>query len=330
MRVVVVAFHSGQVLGPFLDSLAKATSLPYEVVVVDNSPALDEGTATAAERDEVRLLRTGRNLGYGTAVNRGAAGSTAPWLMVANPDITFTPGSLDELLAASERWPGAGAFGPAITNPGGVLYPSARELPSLWRGIGHALFGWCWPTNPWTTAYRRERGALVETTAGWLSGACQVLRRQAFETVDGFDETYFMFMEDVDLGRRLGLLGWQRVYVPTAVVEHLGGHSTRRSSRRMVVAHHRSMFRYLSRQYPDARHLPLRILLGLGLGLRLLLAVAFADNSAGARATRSADALPPRGTDPSHDADPLRTADPAHARSWSEPAPEPGPVTASR
>ncbi len=101
-----------------------------------------------------------------------------------------------------------------------------------------------------------------------------------------------MFMEDVDLGRRLGLLGWQLVYVPTAVVEHLGGHSTKRTSRRMVIAHHRSMLRYLSRQYPSRRYLPLRLAIGVGLGLRLLLALALADDSAGARVTRSADELP--------------------------------------
>jgi N-acetylglucosaminyl-diphospho-decaprenol L-rhamnosyltransferase len=294
IRVVVVAYHSGEVLGPFTDSLIKATSRPYEVVVVDNSPRLDAGTAAVADRGEVRLLRPGRNLGYGSAVNRGVAGAGAPWIVVANADIVFTPGSLDELLDAADRWPGAGAFGPAITNPGGVLYPSARELPSLRRGIGHALLGWCWPTNPWTAAYRRERTSPAETTAGWLSGSCQVLRRQAFEAVDGFDEAYFMFMEDVDLGRRLGLLGWQLVYVPTAVVEHLGGHSTKRTSRRMVIAHHRSMLRYLSRQYPAPWQLPLRVALGLGLGLRLLIAVALAGDSAGARATRSAGELPVR------------------------------------
>ncbi len=292
IRVVVVGYHSGEVLGPFMDSLTKATARSYEVVVVDNSPVLDEGTARVAERGEVRLVRAGSNLGYGSAANRGAAGAGAPWLVVANADIAFTPGSLDELLDASGRWPGAGAFGPAITNPGGVLYPSARELPSLGRGIGHALLGWCWPANPWTTAYRRDRATPVETTAGWLSGSCQLLRRQAFEAVDGFDEAYFMFMEDVDLGRRLGLLGWQLVYVPTAVVEHLGGHSTKRTSRRMVIAHHRSMLRYLSRQYPSRRYLPLRLAIGVGLGLRLLLALALADDSAGARVTRSAAELP--------------------------------------
>jgi N-acetylglucosaminyl-diphospho-decaprenol L-rhamnosyltransferase len=82
------------------------------------------------------------------------------------------------------------------------------------------------------------------------------------------------------------------VYVPSAVVEHLGGHSTKRSSRRMVLAHHRSMFRYLSWQYPGNARAPLRLLLGVGLVVRLLLALIFARDSAGAKATRSADLLP--------------------------------------
>ncbi|WP_261559568.1 glycosyltransferase family 2 protein [Frankia tisae] len=298
IRVVVVTFRSGEIIGAFLDSLAKATTRAYEVVIVDNSPKLDTGTGAAGERPEVRLLRPGRNLGYGSAVNRGAADAGAPWLVISNADIAFQPGALDELIAAARRWPGGGAFGPGITNPDGALYPSARDLPSLGRGIGHALFGWCWPANPWTASYRRERGAPREMTAGWLSGSCQLLRREAFEAVGGFDESYFMFMEDVDLGRRIGAASWQSVYVPTAVVEHLGGHSTKRSSRRMVVAHHRSMFRYLSRQYPGPGRAPLRLLLGVGLGARLLLALVFAKDSAGARATRSAELLTNRGITP--------------------------------
>ncbi len=289
IRVVVVTYRSGEIIGAFLDTLAKATCRSYEVVIVDNSPHLDAGIRAAALRPEVQLLRPGRNLGYGSAANRGAYRARTQWLVIANADISFTPGALDDLVEAGARWPRAGALGPAIVNPDGALYPSARELPSLGRGVGHALFGWCWPTNPWTASYRQERGKPRETAVGWLSGSCQLLRREAFDGVGGFDETYFMFMEDVDLNRRMGLAGWQVVYVPSAVVEHLGGHSTARSSRRMVFAHYRSMFRYLSRQYPGPAYLPLRVGLGVGLGLRLLLAWLFADSSAGARATRSAE-----------------------------------------
>jgi N-acetylglucosaminyl-diphospho-decaprenol L-rhamnosyltransferase len=294
IRVVVVTYRSGDIIGNFVDTLAKATSRPYEVVIVDNSPELDAPTAAVAERAEVRLVRPGRNLGYGAAANRGAAGARSGWIIVANADISFVPGSLDELLEAADRWPRGGAFGPGIVNPDGALYPSARDLPSLGRGAGHALFGWFWPTNPWTASYRRERGAPTESACGWLSGSIQLLRREAFESVAGFDESYFMFMEDVDLDRRLGLTGWTSVYVPSAVVEHLGGHSTQRTSRRMVVAHHRSMVRYLCRQYAGPAYLPLRVALTLGLTARLLVALAVAKDSAGARATRvAAEVLPP-------------------------------------
>ncbi|EFC86295.1 hypothetical protein FrEUN1fDRAFT_0565 [Parafrankia sp. EUN1f] len=71
IRVVVVTFNSGEVIGTFLDSLAKSTTRQYEVVVVDNSPQVDVGTRAAGERPEVALLRPGRNLGYGSGANRG-------------------------------------------------------------------------------------------------------------------------------------------------------------------------------------------------------------------------------------------------------------------
>ena len=102
------------------------------------------------------------------------------------------------------RWPAGGAFGPAIVTPDGQLYPSARALPSLGRGIGHALAGWWWPTNPWTASYRQERESPVEGECGWLSGSALLVRREAFEAVGGFDPKYFMYFEDVDLCDRLG------------------------------------------------------------------------------------------------------------------------------
>jgi N-acetylglucosaminyl-diphospho-decaprenol L-rhamnosyltransferase len=289
--VVVVTYRSGEVLGPFLDTLRAATERPVEVVVVDNSPALDDGTRAAAEGPGVRLLRSGGNLGYGRAANLGAAGGTADWVLVANPDVTFRPGALDRLMDAARRWPEAGAFGPAIVTEDGALYPSARALPSLTRGIGHALAGWWWPTNPWTAAYRNERGAPVEGPAGWLSGSCLLVRRAAFEAVSGFDPAFFMFMEDVDLGRRLGAAGWPSVYVPDAVICHVGGHSTAGASRRMLLAQHRSTYRYLAARYSGARHAPLRLVLGTGLAVRFAVAVAFEKPGQGAKPTRGADVL---------------------------------------
>jgi N-acetylglucosaminyl-diphospho-decaprenol L-rhamnosyltransferase len=229
----------------------------------------------AAERDNVELLPTGGNLGYGRAANKGIE-SLPPevgWILVTNPDIALYPGALDELLAAADRWPRGGAFGPLIKEPSGAVYPSARLLPSLGRGIGHAVVGRIWRGNPWTRAYRQEDSSITERTAGWLSGSCFLVRREAFESVNGFDSRYFMYFEDVDLGDRLGKAGWLNVYVPSAEVTHLGGHATSRASARMLAEHHRSAYRYLADRHAGPLYAPLRLALRAGLAARAWLEV---------------------------------------------------------
>jgi len=291
VRVVVVTYSPGPSLEVFLSSLQAATGAAYEVVLADNG-STDGVPERAAEAAEVSLVRTGGNLGYGRAVNVGARGASAPWLMIVNPDVQWSqPGALDELIGAAERWPTGGAFGPAIVTPDGQLYPSARALPSLGRGTGHALAGWWWPTNPWTAAYRKERESPVEGRCGWLSGSALLVRREAFEAVGGFDPHYFMYFEDVDLCDRLARAGWSAVYVPSAVVEHTGGHATRRSPVIMQRAHHASAYRYLADRHGGLRWLPVRAVLRVGLFARYLLSRVSERTAQGAAPTRSADLL---------------------------------------
>jgi N-acetylglucosaminyl-diphospho-decaprenol L-rhamnosyltransferase len=289
VRVVVVTYSPGGSLATFLETLATASTAEVEVVMADNGST--DGAPEAAVGGNVRLLRTGGNVGYGRAANVGAAGATGEWVVVANPDVEWTPGSLDHLLAAGARWPRAGCLGPAITTPDGRLYPSARALPSLGRGIGHAMFGWWWPGNPWTRVYREEKGRPREAVTGWLSGSCMLLRREAFEEVGGFDPSYFMYCEDMDLCRRLADAGWQSVYAPSAVVRHTGAHATSRRRHRMLAEHHRSLYRYLARQYGGLRWAPVRAVLAAGLLVRLAVAAFVPSMAAGAQPTRSADVL---------------------------------------
>jgi N-acetylglucosaminyl-diphospho-decaprenol L-rhamnosyltransferase len=210
---------------------------------------------------------------------------------VANPDVRFTPGVIDELLAAVTRFPRAATVGPAIMTPDGELYPSARDLPRLSTGAGHALLGWAWPANPWTARYRREQESPRERPAGWLSGSCLLVDLAAYWSVGGFDPGYFMYFEDVDLAERLSRRGWQHVYVPSGVVVHEGGHATRRDPHRMQRVHHTSALRYMSRQYPLRRHAPLRAALRAGLGARMLISYVSGRVAAGARFQRRAGAL---------------------------------------
>ncbi|MDT4893661.1 MAG: N-acetylglucosaminyl-diphospho-decaprenol L-rhamnosyltransferase [Pseudonocardiales bacterium] len=285
LAVVVVTYSPGEALNTFLDTLVVATNQPLDIVLADNGSE-DGSIEAAAARPGVRLLHTGGNLGYGRAANLGVRETTAELVVVANPDIEWEPGSLDALVAAAGRWPQGGAFGPLIHTPDGAIYPSARALPSLGRGIGHALFGWWWPSNPWTAAYRVETEPPRERTAGWVSGSCVLLRRDAFDEVGGFDPGYFMYFEDLDLGDRLGKGGWQNVYVPSAVVSHTGGHATSKQAARMTAEHHRSAWRYLSGRYRGWRWLPVRLMLHAGLRARSGVARRVPRVAAGAEAQR--------------------------------------------
>lgn len=270
--MVTVTYSPGETLETFRISLKAATDRSVRVILADNG-STDGAPEKAAEHPDVHLVRTGSNLGYGAAANRGVAelGAEFGWVVVANPDIEWTPGSLDTLLAAAARWPRGGAFGPLIREPNGAVYPSARLLPSFARGIGHAALGRLWPANPWTRAYRQEDTAVTERTAGWLSGSCQLFRRASFDAVGGFDERYFMYFEDVDLGDRLTRAGWLNVYVPSAEVIHLGGHATSQASARMLAAHHESAYLYLADRHPGPAWAPVRLAIKAGLALRLKL-----------------------------------------------------------
>ncbi|MFD9964334.1 glycosyltransferase [Amycolatopsis sp. NPDC058986] len=271
LAVVTVTYFPGETLERFLDTLEKATDRDVQVVVADNA-STDGAPERAAERENVHLLSIGENVGYGTAANRGVAelDDSYGWVVVVNPDLEWEPGSLDTLLEVAKRWPRGGSFGPLIHDQDGTVYPSARLLPSFGRGIGHAVFGKVWPGNPWTRAYRQER-APVERVAGWLSGSCQLFRREAFDSVGGFDTRYFMYFEDVDLGDRLAKAGWLNVYAPSAGVMHIGGHATSQASAKMLRAHHESAYRYLADRHRGLRWKPVLAAIKLGLTLRLKL-----------------------------------------------------------
>ncbi|HEX5143695.1 MAG TPA: glycosyltransferase family 2 protein [Mycobacterium sp.] len=261
LPVVTVTYSPGPHLERFLSSLTVATDLPVQVVVADNGSVDGAPEAAVSRYSNVRLLHTGANLGYGRAVNQGVAevaSSPSEFLVIANPDVVWSPGSIDALLEVARRWPRAAAVGPLIHDPDGSVYPSARHLPSVIRGGMHAVVGPFWKSNPWTAAYRQDHQQPSEREVGWLSGSCLLVRRAAFDEIGGFDERYFMYMEDVDLGDRFGRAGWRNVYAPSAEVLHDKGHSTGRDPASNLAAHHDSTWLYLSDRHSGPLRAPLR------------------------------------------------------------------------
>jgi N-acetylglucosaminyl-diphospho-decaprenol L-rhamnosyltransferase len=270
---VVVNYNAAGHLGACLDSLA--ANDVETILVVDNASA-DASLAEARTR-EVPWIETGTNLGYGRAVNQGAnepAVRASPYLLVCNPDLVIRPGAVTCLLAALEDDPSLAVVGPRLSNPDGSLYPSARTFPDLVDAIGHGLLGMVAPRNRFTRRYRLlDWDHRSRARVDWVSGACFLIRRDVWDTVDGFDPSYFMYMEDVDLCWRVSRAGWAVGYEPGAEVVHAQGVSADRHPYRMLAAHHRSMWRFAWRTTTGGRRAALPIV-GVGLAGRLLVAMA--------------------------------------------------------
>ena len=269
IAVVTVSHGSDEVLRPFLASVAAASRQPLRVVVVDNKPLGSEARAIAAEFGAEYLSDTNR--GYGHGINTGVASlnETPAWVLICNPDLVLAPESIDILRAIGESDPSIGAVGPRILNADGTTYASARALPSIRTGVGHALFANVWTSNPWTRRYLQGNGGEPHRRdSGWLSGACLLIRGSTFVELNGFDDSYFMYFEDVDLGYRMQKAGHRCVYEPLAAVTHTGAHSTQAESARMLAAHHESANRFLSRKYHGVLLWPLRQAIAVGLWVR--------------------------------------------------------------
>jgi N-acetylglucosaminyl-diphospho-decaprenol L-rhamnosyltransferase len=277
---VVVDHDAGPLLEGCVRSLLEDGAGP--VVVVENGAA---GSAAAALGElrgglpalPVRLVRPGGNVGFGAGVNRGLAalaGEEAPpeWILVCNPDLVVHRGALAALGHALEAEPAWALVGPRIFSEDGEVYPSVRNFPTFADAAGHALLALFNPENPFTLRYNpgTPEGDVV-TAAGWVSGSCFLARRSALEELGGFDEAYFMYLEDTDLCWRAHHAGWGVGFAGTAEVTHLQGVSTARHPYRMMAAHHRSALRFTVRTTRGWRRaaLPLAVLV---LGARMAVA----------------------------------------------------------
>ena len=271
LLAVVVNYDAGEALLGCVASLRQAAV--EEIVVVDNASSDGSLERLAAADRQVVLVPAGANLGYGRAANLGAGRRSSEYVLVSNPDLVLGEDAVKILLAELDAHPDVAAVGPRILDSAGATYPSARAFPNLRDAIGHAFIGLFLPHNSFSRRYRLDAADPAERReVDWLSGAFLMVRRVAFESVGGFDEGYFMYVEDLDLCWRLHRAGWLVRYVPDAVVVHSQGLSAARHPAKMLIAHHRSTWRFATRRARGAERALLPIM-GAGLMLRLVLAL---------------------------------------------------------
>ena len=237
---------------PYIErTLGALSATGHELIVVDCASA--DGTA-AFVRDRfagVRLVELDVNPGYGSALNEGVRFASGGYFLLMNADAWPLSGAVEQLVAFADAEPSAGAVGPRLLNPDRSLQRSVRGFPTLWRLATEYFFlRWLAPRSRLVNAYY---GAGFDhdsvTDAEFLVGAVLLMRRQAFEDVGGFDPSFFMFNEEVDLCYRLRRRGWRVVFFPGAEFIHMGGASTRLDLPRMYCEQLRSHVRFLRKHY---------------------------------------------------------------------------------
>lgn len=228
MAVAVVSWNTRDLLAACLDSLhPDADSGRAEVWVVDN--ASDDGSAQLVEQrfPWVKLIASETNLGFGRAVNEVAKRATSQWIAPANSDIRVEPGAIERLVKAGEDDPTAGAVAPRLIAPDGTTQDSVLPFPTVgftllfnlgaYRLSRRLADRWCLPGH-WNPDHPRR--------VPWAVGAFLIARRTAWDAIGGFDESQWMYAEDVDLGWRLKQAGWRTLYEPGARVRHEGAAAT--------------------------------------------------------------------------------------------------------
>lgn len=228
---IVVNWNAGEHLTRCVEVLLAQKGVDMDVVVVDN--ASSDGSPNALSRfgNRVRVVQTCANLGFGRGVNRGVAASQAEYVLVLNPDVALSPEAAQCMTAYLDAHPEVGMAGPRLRDASGRVRASCGFAPRLMDEICrkfllHLIFP--------LFKFRSQRPDCA-TPVGWVTGACFMARRDAFNAVCGFDEDIFMYYEDVDLCLRLNRAGWAVHYLPEAEGVHLGGESSKQALTRMLV-----------------------------------------------------------------------------------------------
>jgi N-acetylglucosaminyl-diphospho-decaprenol L-rhamnosyltransferase len=213
-----------------------------ELVIVANPPAPET---------DARLIVNERPLGFSANVNKGVAETTAPFVVVANPDTEPHPDAIAFLRAFAETHPRAGIIGPKLVFPDGEPQSSRRRFPTISGTIVRRTPLRRLLSGTQQAHYGLDEHPSVPVEADWLLGAFLLLRREMLDELGGFDEGFRLYGEDIDLAYRAARAGWERWYVPEALVRHAHQAVTdRRFLTRRTLWHWRGILRFV-RKHPE-------------------------------------------------------------------------------
>ena len=249
--VVIVSWNVRDELIACLGSVLRSRDVEPHVVVVDNGSDDGSANAVAGSFPAVRLVRNPENAGFARAANQGMAGGTAPWVFLLNPDTVVPDSAIATLIARLDTLPQHSMIVPRLTDSDGRFQQSAYLFPSLRlsllvaSGIHRIL-----PRPLQERMLLPGRWGLSERDVPWAIGAAMLLRRSALQRVGPLDESFFVYVEDMDWCRRMWSAGLRVRYTPAATVVHHGNRSgVQRFGSRRTREYMTNTVRYLRRRH---------------------------------------------------------------------------------
>lgn len=211
VSAILVNYNTGDVIGNAIDSVCKQTGISFEILVVDNASP-DKSAARLRERSCpcLTVIENAENIGFGPANNVGARHAQGEYLLMLNPDACFrTTNDLSRLANWMDRHPECGLCGATILHNGQrtgpkMDYPGRKKIQNEWN----------LPAGP-----------------AWVAGAFMFVRKTAFDQIGGFDEDFFLYAEEIDLGLRMRKAGHTVGFVSEVEIHHIGGVSEIQSDR---------------------------------------------------------------------------------------------------
>ncbi len=248
ISIIIVNHRADRILGDCVAAVSGTNTPSREIIIVDN-PA-DSGPPSFSVPDEVPLTRipVASRVGFGAACNIGAKQAHGQYLVFLNPDVAVDPDAIARLLIGLTGYPGAEIGIGRLVGPDGVFQVTCRRFPTptkLLFSHGSILY----------RIFKARRGDYMlpdydkPSEVDWGAAALMIVSKGWFDKLSGFDENFFMYLEDTDLCYRLHNAGGKVVYIPDARGVHLWGYSTRRYRFRRIFWHHRSLWRYFCKHH---------------------------------------------------------------------------------
>jgi len=273
LSIIIVSFNTKKLLEKCLESIFSQTKADFEVIVVDNASKDASLEMVNKKFTQVKTVQNAENVGFGAANNQGAKVASGKWLLFLNSDTELTDNTIDTVFASINKDENSKSkvYGCTLLNGDGSIQPSAGFFPTLGRVFAQLLFLDDLPfikttVNPyqqnWLGFYQKDR------EVDWITGAYLLLPKAKFAKVGGFDESIFMYGEEIDLCYRLKQNGISVTFLHKPRLFHYKGASSEDGFKAAVVGEYKGLVTFYKKHHPSKLPL-LKVALYLGALLRI-------------------------------------------------------------